>query len=243
MSDDLTIEVLHRAAPKSVRNQITQKTVDTINTALSDSAELHIYRENILGYLEVMKTGKFKISDYINAVKYCSLKLLGSTNVEAYTKTFPERYQYFLDNDTEDRHIGGHISLYNKGVLVSKIMEQSLVPIHIINADLHQKSINHLAYLMLHAKSEKVQGDSAAKLADILKMPETLKVELDIGIIEDDSIKELRETTLELVRQQKLAIEAGANTVKEIAHSKIIGNIAEIEDVEVVEIVELKEVE
>jgi len=235
MSDDLTLEVLHRAAPKSVRNQITQDTVNTINTALNDSAELHVYKENILGYLDVMQAGKFKINDYINAVKYCSLKLLGNSNVEAYTKTFPGRYQYFIDNDTQDRHIAGHISLYNKGILISKIMEQSLIPTHIINADLHQKAINQLAYLMMNAKSEKVQSDSASKLVDVLKIPETFKVELDIGLKEDDSIKELRQSTLELVKQQRLMLESGAMNPKEIAHSTIIQKEVDITDADIID--------
>jgi len=228
MSSDLTLEVLQRVMPKNRRSNITQDTVDHINTALSDTAELHIFRENIISYIGVLQDGKYKIGDYLKAVKYCSLKLLGSSNIEAYTKTFPDRYQYFIDNDTESRHIAGHVSLYNKGALVNKIMEQTMVPHHILNMDMYQSALNTQTDLMLNAKSEKVRSDAANSILTHLKIPEALQVDVSIGVKEDDSIKELRQTTLELVAQQKLALQAGVNTVQEIAHSKIIRDVIDI---------------
>ncbi len=230
MSNELTLEVLQRSVPRKKKGLITQDMVDHINGALTDSAELHVYRENILGYIGILQDGKFKIQDYVKAVKYCSLKLLGSSNIEAYTKTFPGRYQYFIDNGTEDRHIAGHVSLYNGGILVNKIMEQSMVPHHILNMDMYQKALNTQTELMLYAKSEKVRSDAANSILTHLKVPETVQVDLNIGIKEDDSIKELRQTTLELVAQQRLAIQAGVNTVREIAHSKIVREVIDVED-------------
>jgi hypothetical protein len=47
-------------------------------------------------------------------------------------------------------------------------------------------------------------------------------VELDIGVKEDSSIAALRQTTLELARQQRLMMESGAMNAQEIAHGKII---------------------
>ena len=242
-TEPLTIEQFKRALPKTRNTAITQEIVDGVNSIITDSATHDAYRENLLSYTTVLKNNNFKIGDYVRAVRYVTHRLLGCSNIVSWTKAFPERYQRLLNENASQATIDSTVSMYNKNMLVNKIMEQTLIPTHIINADLHQKAINQLAYLMMNANSEKVQSDSAGKLVDVLKIPETFKVELDIGFKEDDSIKELRETTLELVRQQKLAIEAGANTVKEIAHSKIIGNIAEIEDVEVVEIIELKEVD
>ena len=113
-------------------------------------------------------------------------------------------------------------------------MGQTMMPVHIINADLHQKAINQLAFLMMNANSEKVQSDSAAKLVDALKPPETQKIELDIGLKEDDSIAELRKATMELVAQQRVSIAAGV-AVKEIAHSKIINDIIDVEATDVSE--------
>ena len=225
----VTLETFQRALPKHLKNNLTQRMVNNINKLLVGGLDEN-YRDNLIGYTSVLKDGNFNIPNYINAVRYISFKLLGSSNIEAYAKTFPERYQRMLDNGSEPKYITGIVTSYNKNKLVNLIFEQTIIPTHVLNADLHQKAITHLAYLMLNARSEKVQSDSAAKLVDALKLPETTKIELDIGLKEDKTLEELRNTTLELVRQQKLMIESGANTVKEIAHSKLL-----IEDGEVIE--------
>jgi hypothetical protein len=53
-------------------------------------------------------------------------------------------------------------------------------------------------------------------------MPETQKVELEIGVKEDSSIAQLRQATLELARAQRLAMEAGQMNAQEVAHAKIV---------------------
>ena len=225
---EVTIEQLKRAAPLKTRKHITQDYVDQVNAFQDPNIETEMYRENILGYIGVMAEGQFKMPDYINAVKYCSSKLLGSTDIEAYVRTFPDRFQRLVDMGTTDVTIAAHVSMYGKRAIVNKIMEQTMMPTHIINADLYQKSINRLAYLMMNASSEKVQGDSAGKLVDVLRPPETTKVELEIGLKDNDALVELRNATIELAAQQRIAIDAGV-PVKTIAHSKIVSDIIDAE--------------
>ena len=228
---DLTVDMLRRVMPKNIRGNITEQHLETIN-GLIEGDLTDTFRDNLLGFGKIMEDGKFKITHYIDAVRFVSFKLLGSNNIEAYTKVFPERYQSMLDGEYTESQISGVCSVYNKGLLVTKIFEQTMMPTHIVNADLHQRAINQLAHLMIHARSEKVQSDSAAKLVDALKMPETSKIELDVSIKEDTSIAELRAATLALAKQQRLMIESGAQSVKEVAHSKVV---AEITDAEIVE--------
>lgn len=227
--DKLTLDMLSRVTPKNRKGHVTQKHVDIINNAAGDKEELHIYRNNILGYISVLDDGRFKVENYINAVKYVSSKLLGSTNKAAYIKTFPDKYITFTNNGISEKDLASYVSAYNKTILVSKIMEQSMIPVHILNMDLHQQAINHLAYLMLNAKSEKVQSDSAGKLVDVLKPPETAEINLNIGLQEDDTIGMLRESTMALVAQQKAAMAAGVTSVKDIAHSKLVHTIIDVE--------------
>jgi hypothetical protein len=56
-------------------------------------------------------------------------------------------------------------------------------------------------------------------------MPETQKVELEIGVKEDSSIAQLRAATMELARAQRLAMESGASSAQEMAHAKIIVDV------------------
>lgn len=222
MSEQLTKDQFVRVLPKHVKSRVTDELVDEINGLITDPKLRENYRENLLSYTSVLADGKYKIGDYINAVKYVSYKLLGSSNIEAYSKTFPDRFQRLVQEGADDKTISSYSTAYNKNKLVNLIFEQTLVPSHILNADLYQKALNVQAQLMISAASEKVRSDAANSLLTHLKMPETTKIELDVGIKVDKSIEDLRATTLELVKQQRLMLEAGAMNAKEIAHSNLL---------------------
>ena len=179
------------------------------------------YRDNLLSYTKVMADGRFKVQEYVNAVKYVSHKLMGCTNIEAYTKTFPDKYQRFVAQGVQAKDIASYVTAYNKSKLVNLIFEQTLIPSYVLNQDLYQRALNVQADLMVNSGSDKVRCDAANSLLTHLKMPETQKVELEIGVKEDSSISQLRQATLELARQQRLAMEAGAMNAQEVAHTKI----------------------
>lgn len=220
--DALTIDQFKAALPDKVKKSINQELIDQINSTLSEPEMYETYRENLMSYTKVMQEGKFKISEYINAVKYVSHKLMGCTNLDAYSKTFPDKILRFTAQQVASKDIASYVTAYNKSKLVNLIYEQTLIPSYVLNQDLYQKALNVQADLMIHAKSEKVKSDAANSLLTHLKPPEVKKVELDIGIKEDSSIAALRATTLELARQQRLVMEAGAMNAQEVAHSRII---------------------
>jgi hypothetical protein len=218
----LTVEQFRQALPDKVKKSINQELVDQVNQTLSDPDMYEAYRDNLLSYTKVMADGRFKVSEYINAVKYVSHKLMGSTNIEAYSKTFPEKIQRFAQQNVSSKDVASYVTAYNKSKLVNLVFEQTLIPSYVLNQDLYQKALNVQAELMLSAKSEKVRSDAANSLLTHLKMPETQKVELDVSVKEDSSIAALRATTLELARQQRLMLEAGAMNAQEVAHSKLV---------------------
>ena len=218
----LTLDTFKAALPDKVKKSINQELVDSINQTLSDPDMYETYRDNLLSYASVMADGRFKMESYISAVKYVSHKLMGASNIAAYIKTFPDKYQDFLNRGVETKDIASYVTAYNKSKLVNLIMEQTLIPSYVLNQDLYQKALNVQAELMLTAKSEKVRSDAANSLLTQLKMPEVNKVQLDVNVKEDGSIAALRESTLELVRQQKLMVQAGAMNAQEVAHSKLV---------------------
>lgn len=218
----LTADQFKAVLPKQLRSTINQQLIDKINSAITDPLIRGEVRDNIIGYAHVMKDGKFKVQSYLDAVKYVSYKLLGNTNIDAYIKTFPDRYQSFVDKGTTPKDIASYVTSYNKNKLVNLIFEQTLIPCHVLNQDIHQQAINQLASLMMGAKLEKVQCDAASKLVDALKPPEAKKIELDIGLKQDKSIDELREATMKLVSRQREMIVGGVSNAKEIAHAVIV---------------------
>jgi len=218
----ITKEVLVKVMPKNIKGKITDEFMNTLNGITGDDVVRESFRDNLLGYTSVMKDGKYKIESYVDAVKYVTYKLLGSSNVDAYTKTFPHRFQKLVNNGADDKTISSYVSAYNKNQLVNKIMEQTLVPMHVLNIDLYQKAINTQAELMMYANSEKVRSDSANSLLTHLKPTEVTKIAIDVKHGTDNVIDDLRASTMALAKQQQEMIEMNLVTVKEVAHSKLV---------------------
>lgn len=218
----LTVDQFRNALPDKVKRSVNQELIDQINQTLNDPEMYEAYRDNLLSYTRVMQDGRFKVSEYINAVKYVSHKLMGATNIEAYSKTFPDKITRFAAQGVSSKDVASYVTAYNKSKLVNLIFEQTLIPSYVLNQDLYQRALNVQAELMVNAKSEKVRSDAANSLLSHLKMPETQKVELDVSVKEDSSIAALRATTLELARQQRLMLEAGAMNAQQVAHSKLV---------------------
>jgi hypothetical protein len=227
---DLTLVQLQASMPKKFRHNVTEDMVKFINATEGDEFR-DVYKENLLGFSDVMQLGRYGMTEYLNAVKFVSYKLLGDSNTIAYAKVFPDRYQRLVDKNTPMKTISSFSTTYNKGALVHKILERTLVPVHILNMDIHQEAINIQAELMRDAKSETVRQKAAECLIMQLKAPETAKIEVDVSY-NNDSIDELRATTRALAQQQLKLIQSGAVTAEDMAHSDIIARKKDIIETE-----------
>jgi hypothetical protein len=227
----LTIEQFKSALPDKVKKSVSQELIDQVNLTLSEPELYEAYRDNLLSYTKVMSDGRFKVQEYVAAVKYVSHKLMGCTNIDAYSKTFPDKIIRFATQAVAAKDIASYVTAYNKSKLVNLIYEQTLIPSYVLNQDLYQKALNVQADLMITAKSEKVRAEAANSLLVHLKMPEIKKVELDIAIKEDSSINALRMATLELVAKQRLSMQAGQSTAGEVASSRLLLVDADVSDV------------
>ncbi len=232
-STALTPDQFQQVMPAKMKGQISPQLMDQINTTLSDPILLERFKDNLIGFSSVMQKGKFKLSQYICAVKFIGFKLMGDTNIDAYEKTFSNKCRDMRANGTSHKQIVRYASSYNSTKLVTLIFEQTMMPVYVSNAPLFQQALNVQADLMMNANSEKVRTDAASSLLTHLKPPETQKIELDVGIKEDDSIKQLRATTLALARQQQLMIEEGSASVGGVAGSKLLG-ADKVEEAEIV---------
>ena len=218
----LTAEQFKQVVPNQFKACVSQELIDQINQTLSDPDMYETYRDNLLGYAHVMREGKFKMEDYINAIKYCSHKIMGASNIDAYVKTFPDKYQAMLSAGKNAKDISSFVTAYNKNKLVNLILEQSMIPSWVLNQDMYQKALNHQLYLMLNAKSEKVQSDAANSILVHLKPPEVTKVELDIGLKKDSAMDDLKQNLAELALMQKQFISAGVTQVRDLAQQKLV---------------------
>jgi hypothetical protein len=151
---------------------------------------------------------------------------LGKTDIDAWTATFPERYDRLLKSGIKREDIYPHASMYKSNKLVVALMEQSLVPSYILNAPLHQQALAEAANMMINARSEMAKAKAIELVLNYTKAPETSKIKIDLGVQDVDAIADLRKVTQELAAAQMLAIKSGASSVREIAESTII----EVED-------------
>lgn len=222
----LTVAAVKAAMPKRQKHNITQSFVDELNKIVSEPEEREAFRNNLVSYTNVLQDPNVKLNDYVAAVRYVSFKLMGYTNQESWIKTFPDRYQRLIDAGKIDEHdtsfLRSTVACYNRGKVVNAILEQTLVPSYVLNQDIYQRALNEQAKLMVSAKSETVRQNAADSLLTHLKMPETVKMKLDVEVKEDESIRDLRNAVTDLVSAQKRAIESGSNTAEQIAESKLI---------------------
>jgi hypothetical protein len=216
----LELEAVKKLLPKTQRNMITQEFLDRIEASVNNPDIAEHFKDNFITYLNVLSTGKYKMEDYISAVKYVSLKLLGYTNIKAYATVFPDRYARLK---REGQQVDAFVAAYNKTKLVMKIYEQTIVPTYVLNAPLHQEILDTLAKMI---RDDSVKGMAKVKACEAIlnytKAPEVVKGELTIGIEQNDTITDLREVVESLSNMQKTMLEKGSSSLKKIAESNII---------------------
>ena len=82
----LTAEQFKQVVPNQFKACVSQELIDQINKTLADPDMYETYRDNLLGYAHVMRKVSSRWRDYINAIKYCSHKIMGASNIDAYVK-------------------------------------------------------------------------------------------------------------------------------------------------------------
>lgn len=222
MSTALTVEQVEKALPANLKNAATQSLTDQINNIVSDPIVAEQVRNNFISYTSVLKDGKFKTEDYLHAVTYVSYKLMGDTNQDAYFKTFPQRYAALVARGVTSKDVSAYVSAYNKGKLVNLILEQTLVPTWVLNADIYQRAINTQADLMINAQSEMVRTQAANSILTHLAKPKEAGPLINLDMRENSGMSELKDLLTNLARKQRDMIQEGTVSTKEIAEQRII---------------------
>lgn len=228
----LTREEISSAMPAHLKNSVSDGLVARVNAIANDPLESVHIRENFISYTHVLKEGKFKIDDYLNAAAYVTYKMMGFTNQDSYARTFPDRIRRLRAEGRDTQAISSYVSAYNKTKLVNLIWEQTLIAPWVLNQDLHQQALYVQADLMVNAKSEMVRTTAANSVLAALKRPENAKITLDVDVADVSGITELKDMVGRLAEAQQRTIEGGGST-KSIAHSELFDD-EDVEDAEVV---------
>lgn len=221
MSNLLTTDQVAQALPPSLKSAATDELTDRINNIISDPVMAEEVRNNFISYTKVLQEGKFKTEDYLNAVVYVSHKLTGMSNQDAYAKTFPQRMADLIARGVSTKDISSYVSMYNKGKLVNLVLQQSIVPTWVLNADIFQKAINTQADLMVNAQSELVRTQAANSLLTHLAKPKEVGPLVNIDMRDSSGMEELKDMMRRVAAGQRDAIGSGL-TAKQIAEMPLI---------------------
>jgi len=236
-------DILIQSVGKKGRKLITDELVETVNRITDADGDMFTdaYRENFISYLSIMKDGEFSIKKYVMAVKYCSHKLLGESNIDSYMYTFPKRYNRLMDihkargmkvADIRQRILPAYVKAYNRNKLVNKVMEQTLIPSKVLNAPYYQQALNVNVDLMMHAKSEMVRMQAADSVMRETKNDGDGIIKIDMSIKQNDAVADLMESLGVMATKAKGHIQSGNATLKELGAMKVK---TEFTDVDVVE--------
>lgn len=221
MAAALTEEEFKAVLPANMRKSINPLLMMNINNTLAHDEEWENYRENLLGYANVLSQGKFSLEKYLNAVRYVSYKIMSMTNKKAFECTFPDKVRDWNATGVSAKDQSSYHTAYNKSKLVVLIFTQSLIPTHILNADIFQQAINTQAAIMTDTTvSAMVRMQAANSLLTHLKAPETKKIELDIGIATSSVHEDYRVIMNQMAEKQLEWMEKGGD-VKEITNVPI----------------------
>lgn len=223
----LTELELRTALPPALKSAATPELLAKVNAIVNDPLELEAIRDNFVTYAGVLADGKYKMDDYLSAVKYVSYKLMGNSNQDAWAKTFPQRHAAMVAAGKSSKEMSSHVAMYNKGKLVNAIMEQSIIPTWVLNQDKFQDAINIQYDLAQNAQSEKVRSDAANSLMTHLAKPKDVGgIQLNIDTVGGKTMDQLRDTLNQMSGVARQLIGEGVD-IKAIAAHRIIEHEAD----------------
>ena len=217
----LTVPEVLSIVPRQHKSKITQEFIDTLNGMVKDPIMAEVYQKNVITYADVLRDGRFKLTDYVNAVMYVSYKMMGLGNLAAYQKVFPDKCRDMVARNLSQKDMQAYAAMFNKNKLVTLIYEQTLIPDHIMYASVRHRAIAAQANL-LNSSNEHVVQKAADSLMNHLKAPESAKISIEMGAKDSGVLSDLTNALNVLSKKQSDAIAIGSHSVKEIAHSRII---------------------
>ena len=216
----ITVQNLKQALPATTKLTVSQSLVDKLNAVTSDPILAEHIRDNFVSYNTVMQDGKYTADEYINAITYCTYKVMGLTNKDAYINTFPQRHQQLVARGASAKDISAYVAAYHKGKLVMAILDQAHIPMWLLNQDVYQKAINVQVDLMKNAQSELVRTQAANSILTHLAKPKDAVPQVAIQINQNTGMNELMDAMAALAEKQVNMIDQGV-TAKELAAQRL----------------------
>ena len=174
-----------------------------------------------------MKKARAPLPDYLNAIRFCAYIMTNSSNyTEAYKKVFSDRdfvknRLTALKSSPQYSELTSAASRYRRTKLVTDILTVSQVPLDLMFTGHRYKAISVLANVMETAKLDRDKVNAAKELLAATKGPDSVKIELDVGVTESSAIQQLNDQLAEIAGRSIKHLEAGSTSLKELGALKV----------------------
>lgn len=210
------------ALPAHLRTLVTPSFVTKLNNMAADPLVGEEMERNFITYSKVLMDGRYKTEDYLSAISYTTYKLLGHTNQDAYSYTFPDRIRTMTAQGYDKQKISSYVAAYHKGKLVSAILEQAIIPAFVMHQGKFHAAIGVLADIALDTGAlNKDRVAAADSLVRNLTPPQTKEINLNLGVQDASGMGEMRQMLADMAAQQREFILQGGD-VKQIAETPLI---------------------
>ncbi len=141
-------ETIKSYLPKHSNHNVSSEIVKMVQE-MGDSIDIpqEYLEEAFINNIPVLKGTKAGVKEYINAIKYCNLKMGGYNNKDAWKLVFPRKYEALVQKGKES-HLHSHVSIYNASVLVARITANMMLSLELKIAPAVDEAINKNIMLM-----------------------------------------------------------------------------------------------
>jgi len=225
----------------SKKNTITDEVVDLINQANNDPEfNGDEFLENMMTFQNVMYSNSGSLAEYINALKFCAYLEADVNNYTEAYKRARANDQFVIDRanaptgSTGYKELTNAASRYRKTPMVRDILTQAEMPLYLMFQGARYGAVAKLVEEMEEAQFSKDRISAAKAILEHVKPPENMKVELDIGVKQDNIIDRYEAMITELVAHQQQEIADGKD-LADITNMSIVKKSEETIDIEIEE--------
>jgi hypothetical protein len=184
----ITVEKLKYFLPKGSRVKVNEQTVELVNR-LIDESSVHkgLMEERLMSHLHLLGPG-VGLKQLLKGIQFVTLSVTpGMTQSKAWMITFPDKAQEILERDGDPSSFA---SQYARTKVPQTIMENIQIADSITYAPLNHQIVQKYIELMNGKAADgpaspTVQLNAAMALAEKIKVPEDMTINLNHGVDED----------------------------------------------------------
>lgn len=173
--------------------------------------------DSVITYQDAVGKSRYSGEEYIKAIMYCSLVLVGKTQVIAYTATYPNRAEGKSEN-----WIQVSASSFHRSKLVQSLINMMTIPTHMMFMSYEHKGLKVLHDVMTGDGYDKDKVAAAVGLLNHIEKskPKDMNIAMKVDV-RNSGIDELNSLLSDVSTKQIEAIESG-RSAQDILDADII---------------------